>query len=472
MSFFKKTKKTSNSLVDTIKKTKKPFYRRRRWKIFFVVLAVILVTLGGFGYYVVKSSSNIFENGISGISLVKSLVGGKTETLKGENADRINVLITGMGGSGHPGGYLTDSIMLVSIQPKENKVAMVSIPRDLRVPISDHREAKINEAFVDGYNDYYNKNCRKDSSKDCKKSAMSAGAALSVDTVEKATGLTIPYYINVEFSGFEKVINALGGVDVYVDKVIYDPSFPSDDMVHYSTFSISAGQHHLDGETALKYARSRETTSDFDRASRQQKILIAVKEKAAETNFLSNPAAVMNIFNSLTNSLYTNFTPAEIKSLIEVAKGVDKSNFSSNVLSSASNSLLKNASVNGTYYLQPKAGDGDFSQIQDFVANIFNQKKSVSVEIANGGLLTSSELESAISILKKDGTIANFSVDSGGKYKSTLAQTVIYDYSDGSKSDVLKHLKQKYNASVVTKTRTVSITIDFYIVLGTDYSAS
>jgi len=468
MGFFKKTKKRT-PLIESIKTQKKPFYRRRRWKIFFVVLAVILIALSGFAYYVLKSSSNIFENGISGVALVKSLVGGKVEVLKGENADRVNILITGMGGPSHPGGYLTDSIMLVSIQPKEKKVAMVSIPRDLLVPIPGYKDDKINAAFVNGYNDYYNKNCRKKSSSNCKKNAMSAGAALSVQTVEKVTGLTIPYYINVEFDGFEKIIDALGGIDVYVDRAIYDPTFPSDDMVHYSTFSMSAGLHHMNGDTALKYARSRETTSDFDRAARQQKLLVAVKEKAAATNFLASPASIINIFNSLTGSIFTNFSPTEIKSLVDIAKDVDKSNFVSKVLSTASDGLLANANVNGTYYLKPKSGD--FKQIQKFAADIFNQKKAVTVEIASGAKLTSAEIAGVVKDLKKD-TDANFTVTTGSDYKTTLAQTVIYDYSDGSKSDVLQYLKQKYNATVVKKTKTASITVDFYIVIGENYSAN
>ncbi|PIS07671.1 hypothetical protein COT78_02215 [Candidatus Berkelbacteria bacterium CG10_big_fil_rev_8_21_14_0_10_43_13] len=468
MGFFKKTKKRT-PLIESIKTKKKPFYRRRRWKIFFVALAVIIIIISGLAYYVLKSSSNIFENGISSMSLIRSLVGGKTETLKGENADRINILVTGMGGPSHKGGYLTDSIMLVSIQPKEKKMAMISVPRDLLAPIPDHKENKINSAFVSGRNEYYNQNCTKKRSSDCAKNAMSAGAALSVQTIEDITGQTIPYYINVEFDGFEKIIDALGGVDVYVDKAIYDTSFPAEDMLHYSTFSISAGMHHLDGATALKYARSRETTSDFDRAARQQKLLVAVKEKAASTNFLSNPATILNIFNSLTGSLYTNFSPTEIKSLVEIAKEVDKSNFISKVLSTASDSLLINANINGTYYLQPKSGD--FKQIQKFVADIFNQKKAVAVEIASGAKLTSAEIASIAKDLKKD-TSANFTVTTGSDYKNTLAQTAIYDYSDGSKADVMQNLKQKYNATVVKKTKTASITVDFYIVIGENYSAN
>jgi len=462
MSFFKKTKNKPSRIY----KVNQPFYRRRRWKFFFVILALLVISIGSLAFYVLSTGSKIFENGWGGISLVKSLVGNNSGTLKGEKDDRINLLLTGMGGPNHPGGYLTDSLMVLSVKPKEKTVAMLSIPRDLLAPIQNHGEDKINSAFTDGYTDFFNKNCTKKNSSQCTKDAMTAGANLSSQTVSTVTGLTIHYYINVEFGGFEKIIDQLGGIDINVSKAIYDSNFPSDDMVHTTTFKISAGPHHIDGKTALKYARSRESTSDFDRSSRQQQILVAVKEKAAQINFFSNPTKILSIFNSLTDSLHTNFSPAEIKSFIDIIKGVDKNNIISKVLTNGPSGQLVDYN-NGTYYLKPKTGN--FKEIQDLAAHIFETKKDISLEVSNGAKLTTSQFDSIVTNFKNDSK-ANFTVTNAGA-KSVIAQTIIYDYSDGSKNDVLQYLKTKFSAQVISKTKSSTSVIDFGVVVGKNFSA-
>lgn len=461
MGFFQKTKNKSSQTF----RSKKPFYRRRNWKIFFSVLAVLFIAAGLLSYYVIHSGSKVFENGLGGVSLFKSLVGNNSGTLKGENENRINILLTGMGGTNHPGGYLTDSMMVLSVKPKEKIVAMLSIPRDLLVPIRSHGEDKINSAFSDGYTDFFNKNCTKKSTSRCTKDAMTAGANLSSQTVSAVIGLTIHYYIDVEFGGFEKIIDQLGGIDINITKAIYDPNFPNDDMVHFTTFKISAGPHHIDGKTALKYVRSRESTSDFDRSSRQQQILVAIKEKAAQVNFFSNPTKILSIFNSLTDSLYTNFSPAEIKSFTDIIKGVDKNNIISKVLTNGPGGQLIDYN-NGTYYLKPKTGD--FKEIQDLAAHIFETKKDVSLEVSNGAKLTTSQFDSIVTSLKNDPE-ANFTVTNAGA-KSVIAQTIIYDYSDGSKNDVLQYLKTKFSAQVISKTKSSTSVIDFSVVVGKNFS--
>lgn len=464
MSFFEKT----NNVAPRTSRGKKPFYRNKGWKVFFVIVALFIIGGGALAFYVARSGSKIFENGLGGISLVKSFVGGDTGTLKGESDDRINILLTGMGGPSHPGGYLTDSIMVLSVKPKEKSVAMLSIPRDLLVSIHDHGDDKINSAFADGYLDYDNKNCtKKNNTGECKKAAMTAGANLSSQTVSDVTGLKIHYYINIEFAGFEKIIDTLGGVDINVDKAINDPSFPSDDMIHFSPFKISAGPHHLDGKTALQYARSRESSSDFDRSSRQQKIIIAAKEKAAQTNFLSNPTKILSVFDSLADSVYTNFTPTEIKSFVDIIKGADKNDIIYKVLTSGPDGQLVDFN-DGTYYLKPKTGN--FKEIQNLADNIFGTKKSVKVEISNGAKLTSSQLNKIITTLKSDEK-ADFVVTSAVPPKTAISQTIIYDYSDGTKNDVLQYLKQKYSAQIIPKTKTTVSSADFSLVIGKNYQA-
>ncbi len=464
MSFLKQTKNKDFGIA------KKPFYQRRGWKVFFIVLAVLIVGLSALAVYAINSGSKIFEKGISGSSLIKTLTG--KETLKGESENRINVLVLGMGGPSHPGGFLTDSLMVVSIRPKEKQIAMISIPRDLYVPIENHGQGKVNSAFYDGYNDYASKNCNKKNKADCQKSAMSAGADLSSKTISSALDLPIHYYVTVEFEGFEKIIDSLGGIDVNVDKAIYDPLFPAEDMEHYSPFKIKAGLQHLDGKTALKYARSRETTSDFDRAARQQKILLAVKEKMVKADFLTNPKKISDVLSSLTDSLFTNFTLSEIKVLAEMSKDFNSTNSVSKVFTNGPDGELVDYN-DGVYYLKPKTGN--FKEIQRIVREIFDafsatpKKQTINIEIYNGSSNSKESLSKLSDELELDSN--NFNV-TGIFSNKTISKTIIYDYTGGSKRDALKSLETKFGAKSIAQEKTSSDDADFCIILGQDYKSS
>lgn len=181
----------------------------------------------------------------------------------------VNVLILWYGWATHQWWFLTDSIMVASRNPDENNVTLFSLPRDLYVksPVTNGYW-RINAIFQQ----YYNRT-----------QSVEESALGFASKVGEMLGLDIPYYATVDFQTFKEIVDSLWWVDVYVDKTINDPSYPADDMINYSPFYIEAGEQHLDGATALKYARSRHTTSDFDRALRQQKLIIAIKDKMLES---------------------------------------------------------------------------------------------------------------------------------------------------------------------------------------------
>jgi len=461
LSFLKKEKPYKD-----LRKKSQPFYKRKGWRIFFITLGSVIVVLAGIILYLVNSGSKIFEKGIGGSALINALSG--KQTLKGESEDRINVLLLGMGGPNHPGGLLTDSIMILSIKPKEKKVAMLSIPRDLYVPINGYGNGKINSAFSSGYNNYMANDCQSKNRSDCEKDAMSQGAKISSETISQVTGLPIHYYITAEFSGFEKIIDLLGGIDINVDKAIYDPYFPDQSMKGYAAFRMNAGQQHMDGVTALKYARSRETTSDFDRAARQQKIIVAVKEKAAGTDWLTNPKKILDIFNTFTDSVYTNFTVAELRSFIDLAKALDTGSVISKVLKTGPDGELVDYN-NGTYYLKPKTGD--FSQIQKIAKDIFgdnSEEGDVKVDILNGVLQLQNSDLSGLSRELSDDKDVSFEIMRIADADNVYKKTVIYDYTGGTKLKALRVLEEKLNADSVQKTAG-SHSTDFSIIIGEDY---
>ncbi|MGQ9715122.1 MAG: LCP family protein, partial [Anaerolineae bacterium] len=181
---------------------------------------------------------------------------------------RINILVLGIDQRrGEQGPYRTDTMILVSVDPARKQVGMLSIPRDLYVTIPGYGENRINMANFIGDRDKY----------------PGGGPALAKRTLEYNYGVRVDFYIRVNFDGFERIIDTIGGVDILVEKEIRDDTFP-DEHYGYDPLYIPAGLIHMDGKLALKYARTRHGDSDIYRARRQQQVILAVKDKITQMN--------------------------------------------------------------------------------------------------------------------------------------------------------------------------------------------
>ncbi len=181
---------------------------------------------------------------------------------------RVNILVMGIDQRrGEQGPCRTDTMILVSVDPARKQVGMLSIPRDLYVTIPGYGENRINMANFIGDRDKY----------------PGGGPALAKRTIEYNYGVRVDYYIRVNFDGFERIIDTIGGVDILVEKEIRDDTFP-DDHYGYDPLYIPAGLIHMDGKLALKYARTRHGDSDIYRARRQQQVILAVKDKITQMN--------------------------------------------------------------------------------------------------------------------------------------------------------------------------------------------
>ncbi len=216
----------------------------------------------------------------------------------------------GVGGEGHEGQDLTDTVMVATIDHEKKIIPMLSIPRDFYIEKGKISQSRINAVY------FYAKQLYGE------KQALSALR----DKVSEITGLPIQYYVKVDFSGFEKIVDGIGGVDVLVEQAIHDPYYPKGETFGYETFELAAGQQHLDGATALKYARSRKTTSDFDRAKRQQQLLYAMKEQALSLNILTDTGKIKNLYDSVGASIETNLSLAEILELGKLARDMKRDN--------------------------------------------------------------------------------------------------------------------------------------------------
>ena len=381
------------------------------------------------------------------IKHIKHLAESADKKLKGEDQGRINIILLGMGGKNHQGGNLTDTIILASLEPQTKKVALMSIPRDMSIYIEDMGYRKINS--VNAYAEANKKG--------------SGGIAVS-QAVSDVLNIPIDYYVRVDFTGFEKMIDKIGGLKIYVENDLEDYRYPisgneenEDYESRFEHLDIKKGWQEMDGSLALKYARSRHAFgiegSDFARAKRQQKIIEAVKDKFFSTQTLLNPKTVTGLISEFNNNISTNLKVWEIIKLWSVFKDINTDDIVNKVLDNSPNGLLVNSiSENGAYILSPKSGD--FAEIQYFVSNIFEdipseQKTKIvqeraTIEIRNGTWINGLASKFAID-LEKYGFVV---VRIGNSSRQNFQKSVIYDLSYGEKSKALEILKNKTSADV------------------------
>jgi LCP family protein required for cell wall assembly len=208
------------------------------------------------------------------------------------------------------GHVLTQSMIIVRFVPASKKVTMLSIPRDLWVPLSTGGTGKIDGAYSYG------------------------GAAAAIATVENNFGITIDAYIWIGLAGLINVIDAIGGIDVVTTAPVFDDFYPHDigkgNPYAYLRVAVLAGPQHLDGTHALEYVRSRhnDLQSDFGRSARQQQVLLALRAKAAQISAEDVPL----LANAMKGQIKTNMTLSRIATLLPVAGSIDIRNIQQIVL--------------------------------------------------------------------------------------------------------------------------------------------
>ncbi len=226
--------------------------------------------------------------------------------------ERVNILLMGMDQRpGERGPTRTDTLIVLTVNPATGRVGMLSIPRDLWVRIPGYDIfGKINTAYVVGEQHRY----------------PGGGAALAKQTVSELIGYPIHYYVKVNFDGFRRLIDLIGGIDIYVPRDINDPTFP-DDNYGYDPLFIPAGQHHMNGDLALKYARTRHVDDDYGRARRQQQVLLATKEQLLRTDMI--PSLILRLpqlMQTFADSVETDIPVDRMVALANLARYLDLNN--------------------------------------------------------------------------------------------------------------------------------------------------
>jgi len=433
------------------KKTKKHWgYQFVSW--LFVLVLFSAIGYGSFFVYKIYSVGKkvSVENNESPtfMQTLQSFANTDQLDLKGSQQGRINILLLGIAGKGKPGQFLTDTIMVASLDTKNNRVALLSIPRDLYVSVPDTQlQTKINSVYQYDVNN--------------SKNYTGSGAQLIKKTVADITGLDINYYVVLNFDGFQKAVDDIGGVNIMNERDIFDANYPGPSY-SYETFELSKGFHQLDGATALKYARVRhnDPEGDFGRAKRQQQIMQATKNKIFSTGTILNVFAVNDLLNTLGENIQTDISPDEIASFFELTKKLDTNNINNVVVDAwNTNSLLKVSHVQvgsiASFVLLPRVGN--YSEIQELAKNIFDlntikrRKDTIAIENANILILNKSGDTRIVQKIQKvlQENLAYKNVTSLASIDQILSEkTIVYDLTNGQKPFTLDELATKLPATV------------------------
>lgn len=399
--------------------------------------------------------------------LAASFLDSNTHSLRGEDSGRINILLLGRAGEHYPGKNLTDTVMVMSIDTANKQVALLSLPRDLYAPIPGTTSyTKINALYQYGL-------------------SQEVGTDLIRSSVADITGQPIDYTFILDFDGFEKAIDALGGIQVDVLRDFYDTRYPGKNY-SYETFEIKKGWQTLDGATALKYVRERhnDPEGDFGRARRQQQVIETIKDKAFSLETFLNVFAINALLDTLGESVKTDMTLEDMESFIKLARTLDTENISSVVIDAwKKESLLRVSHVQvgptAAFILVPRVGN--WSEIHDVSENIFRldalqvrrdriaaEAPTLTLLAAPGDTLIANRMKRIIAEEMQFDTVT---LAPQSLLENRPEQSIIVDRSGMEKPFSLDELLKKFalrKEATLPFESAVSDTTDFVIIIGED----
>lgn len=325
-----------------------------------VVLLVILVVLILIGL----SAAKLLSVGGAVLSPERSVVAQLADLLfrrgavRGEAENRVNILLLAVGGEGHQGENLADTVIFASFRPKEQDVALLSVPRDLYVKVpGTELYARLNAVHAYG-----------------ESQKRGEGLKLLRQKVEEVTGQPVHYVVRVDFIAFKRIVDEIGGIDITIPNTFYD---------YWHRINFPAGTEHMNGDRALAYVRARFVEGpeggDFKRAARTQQVLLAIRKRLLSAQTAVDLRALTGVLDALKDNVATNFTLGELKRLADLTHGIGDGNIHSAVLTTGAEGLLvgrteilggRPASV-----LQPRAGLDAYDEIKAFATDIFAQAR-------------------------------------------------------------------------------------------------
>lgn len=343
------------------KKRLAKIWASRRGKIALItaLLAIVLFAVALVGYFsVAQKVQQILPGGI--------FEAAKSDPLQ-TTGGRTNILVFGTSyddpNPGHTGGYLTDSLIVLSVDKKAKSVYTISIPRDLWVdydtPCTAGESGKINAVYSCALNSSAAGDMHK------------AGQSLT-DKIGGVLDIQVHYFVQVNYTFIQTLTDALGGIDVDVhtqdERGIYDPNVG---------LKVPAGTVHMDGKTALKLARARNATggyglpqSNFDREINQQRIFAAILKKVSATGQLNDVGTALKLLDAFSGQVQTNVRTSELRSAISAGRSIDMDK----VVSIPLTSYVTTGNIKGQSVVLPTAGLNDYAQIQKYITGELGQR--------------------------------------------------------------------------------------------------
>ncbi len=457
---FKKLKKVGGFVIKSAAKTTP---KQRSY-----IMGAILVMLS---IFIVGKVMVLAYNFIRGFD-PKDIIFAFGSELKQDENGYTNIILLGDGGHTRDGADLIDTIMVASIDYKKNAVTLMSIPRDYYLT-NVTWPGKINEL-------YRNHKFEHETEDEL--------FELFQDVTGEIANLDIHYYARINFNAFVEIVDSLGGITIEVKDSIYDPYYPNETDNGYTLFTVDKGIQDMDGERALKFVRSRKTTSDFDRAFRQQQVIEALREKALSKDILTSPKALKNIYNAVDSNTNTNLSIREIIALAGFGSHLDRNHLISKVLHDDPGQdggflyTPERDIYDGLFVLVP-FGD-DLELIHKYSDYIFNHREAFwnppKIEVLNATKYSGIARNAAYQMNRFGFNIVNLDnyYDKAGE-KKYLEKSIIlyYDWEEDKNNNVtptyqstLKALESFVKASAMPESKGNFVPdADISIILGDDY---
>lgn len=463
----RRSRRARRQAEKTALRTKKKGGKKRIIK--WIAIILIVAILGIVGYFAVKvyiAGGNVFSGNPLEMLVAKT-------RLKEDSNGRTNVLIFGTSGysmdeSAWDGAMLTDSIMVVSVDQDNHDAYMVSLPRDLYVrnecPVLGKTQGKLNEVFYCSYAE----------NKDEK-----AGAEALMKKTGEILGLDIHYYAHADWTALVQAVDAVGGVDVKIESDDPRGIYDSSTGLKFANGEVA----HLSGEKALALARARNhnygdyglASGNYAREQNQQKILIALQQKALSVGTLLNPVAVNGLIDSIGNNLITSFESGHVQTLIDLVSNIGDGDMKSLPLVGRKNGepdLVGSYSPGGSYAGEaPLAGVFDYSDIQSYIRQNLSSdpvvREGAVIDVLNGSEVAGLAGDEADG-LESDG----FTIGEIGNAPSTFNGEVQIYQLNNEMTGTAEALKKKYGSEITAGELSGYYTeADFIVVIGTAFSA-
>lgn len=462
--------------LSSIDSSEQPQAKKRRLPKKFVKkviigLIVLLLLVGAFvGIKAFIAGSSIFQGNLLGLIY--------SQPLKEDEHGRSNIVLFGTSeddqGGDHPGAYLTDSIMVISIDQDEKDAYMFSIPRDLWVTYDTTclagTEGKINQVFA----------CHSNNGENEK-----AGSNALRKKISEVTGLDVQYYAHVNYSVVRDAVDAVGGVEIVIEsddpRGILDRNF--DWKCNYECYYVKYDNGPtgiMDGEHALALARARGSVAptygleqgNFDREANQQKILKALKDKAVSAGTIANIGKVTSLIDAFGQNLRTNFETSEIRTLMDLSTDIATDEIKSISLLGEDKSVVTIDSYSGQSIVRPTSGLYDYSSIKSYLYKHLNGDaaalENANIGVYNGTNQAGKAQEIADNLTAKGLTVTDIGNAPDGDYQSYEIYMI-----DETKTATKQKLEELYGVNAKTTQPPVeAFGLDVVIIVGRQSSAN